>query len=49
MKTLQERIIEILDTVVNDRGLFNDVRKLLDEEGITENQYEEVMQKIAEK
>lgn len=49
MKTLQERIIEILDTVVNDRGLFNDVRKLLDEEGITENQYEGVIQNIADK
>ena len=46
MKTLQEKIIELLDTVINDRGLFNDVRRLLKEEGITEEQYEEVIERI---
>ena len=49
MKTIEEKIIELLDTVVNDRGLFNEVRKLLKEEGITEEQYENVIENINNK
>ena len=48
MKTLEEKLIEILDKVVNDNGLFNEVRKELEEQDISEEQYESVLQRIGD-
>jgi len=49
MKTKKEIIIEVLDQVINNHGLFNEVKSLFKEFGITEIDYDEVMEEIENK
>lgn len=49
MKTLQERLFEIMDDVINNNGLFNEVRAKLKEENISESDYEKVIEEILNK